>query len=380
MAVYDILPNEDLRDVDIVATLNANGGTVDFKKESWYKPSANINKWAKYKPVDHVAMFTDNISDWWQGKPSDGRITTGGLFIGSGYASLWGSSSSILVYDDHIDISNDKNGFLYKLCKGTLGLFEYIRPRGEYPDSPYRISDFSGYNPSAVNPLPMVVEREYKYSTAGAIDIHMELATQVVNGLTLEDLQFNNNLNLRSMYFGIVIYNDDLTDILFGTQTAEQKNKGRNVLTLMDKDYATITNKKGIYKAKTFLSNIPIELNDYSAQPSILLADDDTEAVITLYPNYESGIELVAEYKSISSTKWRLVVNVTNNTFSDITITSCKFTQSGDAYSTNATNVPLTILAFKTGQVYYETGLLSGDSFTATLVIDGETYTVSANR
>lgn len=379
MAVYDILPDEDLRDVDIVATLNANGGTVDFKKESWYKSSANINKWAKFKPVDYNVIFTNGISDWWQGKPSDGRITTGGLLIGSGYASLWGSSSSVLVYDDHIDISNDKNGFLYKLCKGTLGQFEYLRPRGS-TTSPYRISDFRGYNPSAVNPLPMVVEREYKYSTAGAIDIHMELATQTVNGLTLEDLQFNNNLNLRSMYFGVVIYNDDLTDILFGTQTSDQKNKGRNVLTLQNKIYATITNKKGTYKAKTFFSNIPIELNDYSAQPSILLADDDTEASITLYPNYESGIELVAEYKTISSTKYRLVVNITNNTASSVTVTSCKFTQSGDAYSTNANNVPLTIPAFGTDQVYYETGLLSGDSFTATLVIGDKTYTVSASR
>lgn len=368
---------------EIGSILNAAGGSVNINQPlTFFTTAAKINKWAKYKPVNYPASFTDGISDWWQGAPIDGlagKETTGGLLIGSGYASLWGSSSSILVYDDHIDISNDTNGFLYKLCKGTLGQFEYVLPKGG-SSSPYRLSDFCGYNTDAVNPLPSVVGGDYKYSTAGAIDIHMNLATQVINGLTLDDLQFNSNLNLRSMYFGMIIYNDSLTDVLFGTQTADQKNKGRNVLTLQNKRYATITNKRGTYKAKTFFSNIPIALNDYTATPSILLADDDTYANVSLFPNYESEIGLVAEYKSISSTKWRLVVNVTNNTSSAITVTSCKFTQSGDAYSTNANNVPLTIPAFGTDQVYYETGILSGNSFTATLVISGKTYTVSGNK
>lgn len=378
-----VIPNSNINlATNIRDVLNAAGGSVTNEVITFFKPEAKINKWAKYKPVNYPVNFTDGISDWWQGAPIDGlagKETTGGLLIGSGYASLWGSSSSILVYSDHIDISNDKNGFLYKLCKGTLGQFEYVLPKGG-SSSPYRLSDFCGYNTDVVNPLPSVVGGDYKYSTAGAVDIQMNLATQVINGLTLDDLQFNSNLNLRSMYFGIVIYNDDLTDVLFGTQTADQKSKGRNVLTLQNKSYATITNKRGTYKAKTFFSNIPIGLNDYTATPSILLADDDAYANVSLFPNYESEVGLVAEYKSISSTKWRLVVNVTNNTSSAITITSCKFTQSGDAYSNNANNVPLTIQAFGTDQVYYETGLLSGNSFTATLVISGKTYTVSGNK
>ena len=123
MAVYDILPNEDLKDVDIVATLNANGGTVDFEKESWYKPSANVNKWAYNKPESYPSMFemTDN----------DRYMNNHGFDLSS--------------------ISNVAVSQLFaKAASGDT--WKYILPSGETL-SPYRMSDFRGYNPNAAAPF-----------------------------------------------------------------------------------------------------------------------------------------------------------------------------------------------------------------------------------
>lgn len=366
--IYQILPQVNLKAEDIRDTLNANGGSVSNDLLTFFSTSAKVNKWARYKPESYKKDF--DLTD-------DERFSNHYGLSMTGYASLWGNPQKVSVTDGKIDISEDTTGFLYKLCKGTLGQFDYVLPKGG-ENSPYRLGDFRGYNPTAVNPLPQVTSGTYKYSSNGLIDVHMNIATPSINGLTMELLAYNANTPLKGMYYGMIIYTDGLTDVIFGTQTAEQKSKGRNVLTLTDSQYATITNKRGEYKAKAFMSDKPIALNDYTlaSNPSIFLADDDTYSSVILVPNYEAEVGLTKEIKTISSTKYRLIVNVTNNSASAITVTSCKFLQSGSLVEDSANNVPLTIAAWQTGQVYYETGILSGSSFTATLVINGKTYTV----
>ena len=363
--VYDLIPETNVKAEDIRDTLNANGGSVSNDLLTFFSTNAKVNKWARFKPESYKKNF--DLTD-------EERMSNHyGLNLTS-HQYLFGSASNIVVTDGKVDISNDKNGFLYKLCMGTIGGFEYILPQGG-ENSPYRLGDFRGYNPSAVNPLPYVADGTYKYSDVGAVDIPMTIATPVPNGLTMEILSFNANLPLKNMYYGMIIYNDDLTDVIFGTQTADQKDKGRNVLTLLNSQYATITNKRGTYKAKTFFSNTPIALNDYSATPSILLADDSVYTSVSLVPNYEAEVSLTKEIKTISSIKYRLVVNVTNNTPRDIVVTSCSFLQSGSLTEDYANNVPLTIQAWQTGQVYYETAI-KPNSFTATLIIDNKIYNV----
>lgn len=370
MAVWDIIPDMDVKVEDIIDTIEYHGGSVEYgggyNVAGLFTPSAKINKWARFKPESFKKNF--GLTD------EERRSNHYGLNMTS-YQYLFGSANKILVTDGNIDISEDKDGFLYKLCKGTLGQFDYILPQGG-ENSPYRLGDFLGYNPSAANPLPKVVDGIYKYSTAGAVDVDMNLETPSINGLTMEDLAVNANLPLESMYYGMVIYNDDLTMVIFGTQTAEQKRKGRNVLTLTNTQYADITSKRGQFKAKAFLSDIPVGINDYTAQPSILLADDDEYASVKLLPNYEAEVGLSKEYKTISADKYRLVVNITNNSANYITVVSCRFLESGSVAEEEANNTPLTIEPFGSGFVYRETGILSGDSFFATLVIGDKTYTV----
>lgn len=349
----------NIRDV-----LNAAGGSVSNDVITFFSAAAKTNKWARYKPESYAKNF-DLTEDERKANRYGLALSSAGSLFGSGVKPTSGN----------IDISEDYNGFLYKLCKGTLGQFEYIRPSGG-SSNPYRLGDFRGYDTDAVNPLPIPTAGTYKYTSAGAVDIPMTVNTPSVNGLTMDLLSTDGNVILQNMYFGIILYNSDLTDVIFGTQTADQKDKGRNVLTLVNSDYADITSKRGTYNAKTFFSNVPIALNDYTANASILVGDDDVAYKVSIVPDYLEEVTLSKEYKTISSTRHRLVVNVTNNTDAAITVTSCKFRQSGNAYDENANNVPLTIAAWQTRQVYYETSILSGDSFTATLVINGTTYTV----
>lgn len=51
MAVYEILPATNLKWDDIRDTLNANGGNVNNMAITAFQSGANIQRWAKYKPV-----------------------------------------------------------------------------------------------------------------------------------------------------------------------------------------------------------------------------------------------------------------------------------------------------------------------------------------
>lgn len=129
MAVYDILPNEDLRDVDVVATLNANGGIVDFEQESWFKLSANVNKWSKFKPICHSSLFLDGDGRW------------------RGENGLCGFTEESILFND---VSTLVNAYESK------GTFVYRLPKGDFegtPEEPFRIGDFRGYNAKAAAPI-----------------------------------------------------------------------------------------------------------------------------------------------------------------------------------------------------------------------------------
>ena len=134
MAVYEILPEANLSMDDVRDTLNANGGSVGNDLVSYFSASANINKWAKYKPEDYKKNF--NLTD------DERKSNHYGLTMNA-YQYLL-NASSIIAKDGKIDISNDKNSFLYKLCKGTLGQFDYVLPKGG-ENSPYRLGDFRRY-------------------------------------------------------------------------------------------------------------------------------------------------------------------------------------------------------------------------------------------
>ena len=124
MAVYDILPENNLRAEDIRDTLLANG--ADWSNErvknanylpNYFNKGAKINMFSKRKPI-----YSDNltyISDEYM------RVNKYGITIQQ-------YNSPITLYED---IKNDEPTFYYSL-----------------PYKIFRLSDFCNYYPSAISP------------------------------------------------------------------------------------------------------------------------------------------------------------------------------------------------------------------------------------
>lgn len=154
MAVYDILPSQNLKWDDVRDTLNASGGVVSNVAETAFKANANINPFAKYKPSnigpvnftrDNTGAFTVDIAlrpslsikdYWWIGKNGQCNLNIPEL------ASIE-------------DNDPDEESWSYIPVEG-----------GE--QSPYRLGDFAGYNRYATGdlvriqcPTTVVIGREF---------------------------------------------------------------------------------------------------------------------------------------------------------------------------------------------------------------------------
>lgn len=161
MAVYDILPTENLKWDDIRDTLNANGGVVSNVAETAFHSSANVNKWSKCKPVRLKQDFTDHSSNWY--KANDGNCGFGGL-------SLYDSNTIMTAY---------KNG----------DTWEYLLPRGG-ADEPFRLGDFREYYTKAIPFIRTGLKKDnsYKANTAGTGLVAFEFdATPEEHSIQLKD-------------------------------------------------------------------------------------------------------------------------------------------------------------------------------------------------
>lgn len=167
MAVYDILPDTNLKGDDIRDTLNANGGSVSNNTLSFFTESANINWSSKYKPVRYPADFPSK-SEYWRAE--DGNC-------GLSPASTTSYSSIPSMMD------GDMNGWTYNPPRGVTS----------YRNEPYRLGDFRGYAPKAV---PMVRDfyvpsRMSNQFTSASFDATAMVAPDGGNSITLGDLALN---------------------------------------------------------------------------------------------------------------------------------------------------------------------------------------------
>lgn len=138
--VYDILPTTNLKYDDIRDTLNSAGGFVDNDVASAFKPTANINKWSKHKPVKLAVNFCQDFdssapnydADWWKG-----TSTTFGLKI------------------PYLSATTRLNDDAYKIITHAPDMppnYTYELPTGG-ENEPLRIGDFAGYKKNAGIPF-----------------------------------------------------------------------------------------------------------------------------------------------------------------------------------------------------------------------------------
>lgn len=143
MAVYDIIPSQNVNFSDVRDTLAAGGGSVNNTMSSLFAEAAKINKWAKYKPVAYPQPFTDNYPNWWKG------------FNGLCGISNFGLSNVKLI----LSYYKEGNFWLYTPPKGGA-------------QEPFRLGDFRGYSSkrTAIMKSPFsnnnTIKIEYESSSA----------------------------------------------------------------------------------------------------------------------------------------------------------------------------------------------------------------------
>ena len=351
----------------------------------------NVNWASLHKPVRHPDMFASTkaeyANDWWQGKDAneDGYLgdMTCGLVVGNAFQSLVAGGQRIV--DKVCDISADVNGFLYKLAKGTTGHFVYLKPQGLSAGSPYRIDDFRGYNHDAINPMPSVESPSndiYRYKS-GIFNASVELPEitldKSLTNITLDSLKLPNSMlgmTLRSMYYGVLLYSDNLTDVLWATQTAAQKDKELNEgqtpqVTFADNDYVTISNRKGKYKARAFFSSQPL-VGSNPTMPSgttFLLASIDTPIDVAVL---DANLPLVSLTLSIKASPRGASCVVNNNQPKSVTLSSCKFDIDNLGLYLEGLSSPATIEPFGHYTVTVDSALVQ--TFKVQAVVDNITY------
>lgn len=159
---------------------------------------ANINMWAKFKPVPLRAVYPEDTlkgSSDWNGNPQSG--THRPWWYGDGDAKTY----TVPVISELADIGSNGN-------QNSGGVWKYNRPTGKgasdiYPDFPYRLTDFIGYRHDARPPftasLPVALTADM-YMHVG-----VDMLERETGELDLSDIK--DILHVRSLYIAIAIRN-----------------------------------------------------------------------------------------------------------------------------------------------------------------------------
>jgi len=193
-------------------TITASDGKGNWTVESRFE----INKWAKYKPVrlgkistvdewNAASNFWKNDATWYLGEKSRGELCG----MSFGYTSqipltdMEGSTTSLYPKADT---------FFDKIIQGDLH-WTYRRPAGGAA-TPYRLTDFAGYQHISVCPLPRTTTRNVQVTVSLTYAVELDLTDESTLGnLELTDLKPNINnakwSDLSQMYVGVLFWHTD---------------------------------------------------------------------------------------------------------------------------------------------------------------------------
>ena len=179
--------------------VNAALGT-SLTDQSALCSSANINMWAKYKPVINTDLFTDSQWD-----------ATNQTWLAS---ATWWQGTSLMVGG----ITPSKSNSLATIIgnyNGALNGWSYQRPSGGVL-APYRLTDFAKYDHNAHAPV-MRFSVPAKVKVQGKFMVSCMMSDDDL-GLHMSDLKYQGS----ALYFGVAI-TDTSNNILYKV-TASQTN------------------------------------------------------------------------------------------------------------------------------------------------------------
>lgn len=248
--------------------------------------SANINMWAKYKPVINTDLFTDSQWD-----------ATNQTWLAS---ATWWQGTSLMVGG----ITPSKSNSLATIIgnyNGALNGWSYQRPSGGVL-APYRLTDFAKYNHNAHAPV-MRFSVPAKVKVQGKFMVSCMLSDDDL-GLHMSDLKYQGS----ALYFGVAI-TDTSNNILYKV-TASQTNMCGFMVILPSSISAGTT-----VRVYPFLSTARVN-------------NDSPSAVYFTVPGLNYATMVVATnslnlpIKAIytSSAKTSVQVSITNNDLTDRTV------------------------------------------------------------
>lgn len=242
MAVYDILPTENLKWDDIRDTLNKYGGVVNNNAITAFQSTSGINVWSKHKPLILGVSFCQDISSsaanynatWWQGE--DGNC---GLV-----------PKTLLNFSEVVENTDgEMNGWSYNLPKGGSS-------------QPYRICDFAGYctyaNPPIYNLLATPNKIVYNTSTPVSISAGIRVGTDA------KQLTFADFPTLKNYFFGVYCIGRQRK---FTARATSSSNIG-----------------SGNAGLELNVKSLPVDIYDvYPFLAEASIAQDDPDKAMTLY-------------------------------------------------------------------------------------------------
>lgn len=237
MAVFDILPDKNLRAVDIRDTLLANG--ADWSNEevkdanyipNYFKEGAKINKWSRYKPINILENKLD-------------------------------VSESIFVFY--------KFGLSIIHTLSIEAAVQEIRERGyavgyndKYPSTLLRLSDFRRYNSKAVSPNQIKkVEIVHKGVATIGDNYHTLFKTSATDSFEIKTKELF-GYEAAELYPGVIVdFGGD--DYFWGNES-------------FNWNYPQLKNMKGVAKITHILTSIEVSQNlPFPVGCEVFVAADD---------------------------------------------------------------------------------------------------------
>lgn len=285
--------------------------------------NGTINKWSKYKPV---VLAKINTTDEWNANSNAWRNDA------TWFTGVSGTSSSSMRYGMDFNLYALTGGitpFFNDLKAGNLR-WNYHRPSGG-SSSPYRLTDFAGYQAVSSSPLPKCTTSIGIVSSEGNMTYILELENYELGNLTLADMTTLNgggtgSINLKDMYAGVLLYNSDGTTS-WCTATQQMKNSDLNknikVSLVIPEGWRQ---KKTPWYTRAFLCTQQLALNTGPSTTTLqyaLACDDDA---VDISFRVAGTVELTAmTAKNIGSSKVIVSATITNGAFSRRMISNAYF-------------------------------------------------------
>ena len=280
--------------------------------------SANINKWAKYKPV--VLENVDTVSGQWDSGNNRWRND----------ATWWKANMcglSTTIASEFGDISNS-NSFAYKLTHGQLG-WTYTRPSGG-SQSPYREQDFAQSFHDAIAPYGEIGGTSIYIDQQGNAQVDWEVVDVDPLNLRLADISFNFNgtrYDLTDFYLGVILYSGS-TYHLFTSST--KFTTGASLSVVM----TNATSLAGTWNLMPFFTKYQTNGSGTFDANGVFLSMADTQPIsITLTTQGSNHFDPPYGMWNQSGTAVEYSCDIVNETSSSHTYSSIRISIRGNSYT-----------------------------------------------